>query len=67
MNKLACKHCGGSVEPGDANCPNCGIPLPPNIGKYPQRKFILYFIALVIFCFVMIIWLPPDWTRFIGK
>ena len=65
MKDLICKHCGGSVEAGDANCSHCGIPLPPNLGKSPQKKFILFFIALIIFCFVMIIWLPPDWTRFI--
>ena len=62
---MKCKHCGGKVETGDKNCSHCGIPLPPNFGKSPQRKFIFYFIALVIFCFVMILWLPPDWTRFI--
>lgn len=65
MRNLECKHCGGSLDADDKNCPHCGIPLPPNFGKAPQRKFILYFIALVIFCLVMIIWLPPDWTRFI--
>lgn len=65
MKNLTCKHCGGSVEAGETSCSHCGIPLPPNFGKFSQRKFILYFIALVIFCLVMILWLPPDWTRFI--
>ena len=65
MKNLTCKHCGGSVEAGDKNCSHCGIPLPPDFGKSPQKKFVLYFIGLVIFCLVMVLWLPPDWTRFI--
>jgi len=65
MKNLTCKHCGSSVEAGDENCSHCGIPLPPDYGKSPQKKFVLFFIGLVIFCLVMLLWLPPDWTRFI--
>lgn len=65
MKKMTCKHCGGEISVGDPVCPHCGIPLPPNLGGFSQRKFVIFFIALVIFCFVMIVWLPPDWTRFI--
>ncbi len=67
MSELNCKHCGGIVEMGDTNCPHCGIPLPPDLGKHPQRKFKLFFIAVVIFCIFMIIWLPPNWSRFMGN
>ena len=72
MNDLKCKHCGGNIAANDLQiqdpaCPHCGIPLPPNMGKHPQRKFILFFIGLTIFCVVMILWLPPDWTRFIKR
>ena len=62
MSDLSCNHCGGSVEVGNKTCPNCGIPLPPNLGKHPQRRFILFFIATVIFCAVMIYWLPRNWV-----
>ncbi len=65
MTNLTCKHCGGDIEVEDKCCANCGMPLPPNLGRHPQRKFILFFIGLIIFCFAMMIWLPPDWTRFI--
>lgn len=65
MIDLVCNHCGGSVEAGDVKCAHCGIPLPPNFASLPQRRFILYFIGLVVFCFVVMFWLPPDWTRFI--
>jgi len=67
MDNLKCKHCGGHVKAGDINCSHCGIPLPPNLGKNSQRKFKWFFIGLIIFCFVMILWLPPDWTRFMGR
>ncbi len=66
-NQLHCKHCGGIVKAGNKKCPHCGIPLPPDLGKHPQRKFILFFIAVVIFCIVMIIWLPPNWSKFMGN
>jgi hypothetical protein len=65
MNDLVCEHCGGKVKAGEITCTHCGMPLPPDLGKTPQRKFILFFIALIIFCAVMILWLPPDWTHFI--
>jgi hypothetical protein len=65
MRNLNCEHCGGNVEAGDASCFHCGMPLPPDFGQSSQKKFVLYFIALIILCTVMIIWLPPDWTRFI--
>ncbi|MFW5451395.1 MAG: hypothetical protein ACKE9I_07330 [Methylophagaceae bacterium] len=67
MTKLSCQHCGGDVESEVQRCPNCGIPLPPDHGIQRQKKFILWFIALIIFCFFMMFWLPPDWSPFIGK
>jgi predicted nucleic acid-binding Zn ribbon protein len=65
MRDLVCKHCGGSIEAGDKKCAHCGMPLPPDFAKSPQKKFTLYFIVLVIFCALVIIWLPPNWIRFI--
>ena len=58
MMNLTCKHCGGTINMGETNCAHCGMPLPPDLGKNPQKKFKLFFIALVIFCVIMIIWLP---------
>ena len=65
MKNLTCKHCGGGIKMGEEYCSHCGIPLPPDLGQSPLKKFKLFFIALVIFCIGMIIWLPPDWTHFI--
>lgn len=65
MGGLICKHCGGELQLGDKTCHHCGIPLPENFGRSPQRRFVLFFTGLVIFCIVVMIWLPPDWTRLI--
>ena len=65
MGALFCRHCGGDIEASDKNCSHCGMPLPPGFDRSAQKKFILYFIVLVIFCVVMVLWLPPDWTPFV--
>ncbi len=61
MRELTCKHCNGKVSDistNDQKCPNCGMPLPPNLDASPRKRFKLWFIALVIFCIAMMIWLP---------
>lgn len=67
MSMPTCKHCGGNVGEDQRNCPNCGIPLPPNHATQRQRTFIVWFILLLIFCFFMMMWLPPDWSSFVNK
>ena len=67
MSILTCKHCGGNVEAEQRTCPNCGIPLTPNHAIQKQRTFIVWFIVLLIFCFFMMMWLPPDWSPFVGS
>jgi len=62
MTELSCNHCGREIDAKDNKCPNCGIPLAPNHHVQRQHKFIIWFVALVIFCFFMMIWLPPNWT-----
>ncbi|PHS29664.1 MAG: protein DnrP [Methylophaga sp.] len=57
-----CSHCGRAVKADDVSCSNCGIPLPPHHANQRQRTFVYWFIALVIFCFVIMFWLPPNWT-----
>ncbi len=67
MKNLSCSHCGGGVSVEMEACPHCGIPLPPHHGTQRERHFTRWFIALVIFCFFMMFWLPPDWLSFRGK
>lgn len=61
MTQLNCTHCGNTIEIDSAHCSHCGIPLPPDFGKSPQKRFKLFFIAVILFCTAMIIWLPPNW------
>lgn len=58
MRVLNCKHCNGVVEASDKDCPHCGIPLPPDLAKAPQKKFMIWFVSIVIFCIIMMYWLP---------
>lgn len=61
MRQLTCDHCNGNVVVEDTDCPNCGMPLPPNHGERIQKRFTLWFIAIALFCVFMMIWLPPIW------
>ena len=64
MTDITCNHCGRSYSHDRTACPYCHTPSPAqqevNLRRV-ARKFILLFLALVIFCIVMILWLPPDW------
>jgi hypothetical protein len=46
------------VKAEDSVCPSCGIPLPPDHGKLTQRKFIWFFIAVVVFSLSMMMLVP---------
>jgi len=67
MRELTCKHCGNKLVAEDETCTGCGIPLPPNHGKATQKRFIVFFIAVSVFCIFMMIWLPPNWSSIAGK
>jgi len=62
-----CQNCDHEVDSTDQTCPHCGIPLPPNHANLKQRRFVIWFIALVIFCFVVMFFLPPDWSPLVNK
>jgi len=63
----SCKHCGGSITIDQTVCPHCGIPLKAGKRRHPQRRFLMFFAALVVFCLLLIYWLPPDWSPFLRK
>ncbi len=67
MHKCICKHCSHRVVAEDIRCAGCGIPLPPSHAKSSHKKFVIFFIGIVIFCVFMIIWLPPSWSSFLDK
>jgi len=67
MRHADCKHCGKEISEVDEQCPHCGIPLPPKHAQQRQRQFVFWFVGVVLFCFFMMAWLPPDWSPFAGK
>ncbi|MBV1915754.1 MAG: zinc-ribbon domain-containing protein [Pseudomonadales bacterium] len=67
MSDLSCKHCGREIKETDSTCESCGIPLPPNHATQRQRKFLIWFGIVVVFCIFMMFWLPPDWSPFVER
>ena len=56
-----CLYCQQDNPPQEAECSNCGMPLPKHADSAPerrQRRFLWFCIGLSIFCAVMIVWLP---------
>ncbi|MES9879552.1 MAG: protein nirD [Sedimenticola sp.] len=61
MQQVNCLYCGKNIPDDVANCPHCGA-----VSHHQKRgyragvktRFVLFFIALVIFCFFFILWLP---------
>ncbi|MCW9012581.1 MAG: zinc-ribbon domain-containing protein [Gammaproteobacteria bacterium] len=61
MSKIHCLYCGEEIPDDVEHCPECGAPShyqKRGVSLSKQKKFIIYFIALIIFVAVMIIWLP---------
>lgn len=57
MDKIYCSHCGLEVDKSILICPKCNAPMlakTENRAEKNAKKFKYYFIALVIFCFVVI-------------
>lgn len=61
MSNVRCIYCGESIPEHMENCPHCNSPSHFQVmGKNSrtQKRFIRYFILLVVFLAIMIIWLP---------
>ncbi len=61
MNEKACNHCGKMVREDQSSCPYCGSPspFPQNQGMTAvQKKFILFFLATIVLCIILILWFP---------
>jgi len=60
-NKVPCLYCQTKNEATQENCQHCGMPLAkdhPDGEKFRQRFFVKAFWGIVIFCIVMMIYLP---------
>lgn len=61
MSDITCKHCGQIFEEQQNYCPSCKTPTPEQQEldlNAIKRKFIYFVIAILIFCAIMIVWLP---------
>lgn len=61
QQQVNCLYCGKKIPDDTENCPHCGA-----VSHYQKRgyragakqRFLLMFIAIVVFCFFFIFWLP---------
>ncbi|WP_448145030.1 protein DnrP [Pseudomonas silesiensis] len=56
-----CLYCQHASPSGEAECRQCGMPLPAMAGhaaERRQRRFMWFCVGLTIFCVIMFFWLP---------
>lgn len=61
MKDVICSHCGQPLHESYTRCPVCGIAIenPVQSGlSTAQKRFVIMFVLLTIFCFVLAVWLP---------
>ena len=61
MKEVICSHCGQTIHDSNTRCPVCGTVIenqPQPVHNTAQKRFIVGFVLLTIFCFVMALWLP---------
>jgi hypothetical protein len=60
-DRVKCLYCGKEISADVAHCPHCGA-----VSHFQEKgyragvrgKFVIWFVILLIFCAVMIAWLP---------
>ncbi len=52
-----CLQCGFEFSATRISCPSCGMPVPKTAAQ-TKTKFVRYFIALVVFCALVILIAP---------
>ncbi|HID46939.1 MAG TPA: protein nirD [Chromatiaceae bacterium] len=60
-DQVKCLYCGKKIPADSAHCPECGAVSHFQERGYRagvRRKFIFWFVLLVIFCAIMIVWFP---------
>lgn len=63
MKDMHCNHCGRVIDEEMRFCPYCNTPTPKQKEletRETQKRFIRYFLILIIFCIIMVLWLPRD-------
>lgn len=63
MKEMNCNHCGNTFDEEMRFCPYCNTPTPKQKDLETagtQKNFIRFLVILVVFCIVMMLWLPRD-------
>ncbi|MCJ8202820.1 protein DnrP [Pseudomonas sp. RGM2987] len=58
-----CLYCQRAYHADEAECRQCGMPLPAQAwlaGERRLRRFAWFCVGLTLFCIVMFFWLPRD-------
>ena len=61
MSEITCNHCGQRFDDQQDACPYCRTPTTRRQDTAfgaKKKRFMLLFIALIIVCAVLIVWLP---------
>ncbi len=61
MSQVSCLYCGKKISEDVAECPYCGAVSHQQKKGYragARKKFLIYFVALVVLCAFFILWLP---------
>ncbi len=60
-DQVNCLYCGKRIPADTSHCPHCGAVSHFQEKGYRagvRKRFVIWFIVLVIFCGLMIVWLP---------
>ena len=61
MKDVICSHCGQTMPDSHTRCPVCGTAI-KNQPQMPltkvQKRFVVWFVLLTVFCFAFALWLP---------
>lgn len=63
MTQSTCHHCGYDFDDALTKCPNCETPAPHHDDTDTaarSKRFVAFFVVLVIFCLLMVFMLPRD-------
>ena len=63
MKEMTCNHCGRAFDEEQHFCPYCHNPTPQQKDRETaesQKKFLRFLVILVIFCIIMVFFLPRD-------
>ena len=61
MKDVICSHCGQTMPDSYTRCPVCGTAIENQLQpthNTAQKRFVIMFVLLTIFCFVLAVWLP---------